>query len=313
MTAVPGTAPPAPLGPHVRVENATAFVGWAAPPASLQLPIVSYRLELNSSAGNRTVLTTFPQATLTGLTRGAAYTARVAAANALGYGPRSASTYFVAFGAPAGALGLTLAYDPARSQLTLTWEPFAPSSVAPVDNLTIAWGSSNGSTGMARMGPTSTSWTLRGVAPGQTYTFGLWAGGPGGNGTPAEISRALPPTSPGSSSLFNEPLAILGEFLAFTFAIVLALAAGARGARPGAPNGRRRISSDQRGPSTGPAPAGGPAPGGSPTRPLPYPYVEAGSPRSSSDPRAHDPYGARLPRDPPAPILPAGRERPPRR
>ena len=95
VTPTAGTPPGAPTGLSATAGNAQIALAWTAPASAGSSAITGYSVEYTPSGGSaQTVATgsTSTSYTLTGLTNGTAYTARVAAVNAAGTGSYTAAS-----------------------------------------------------------------------------------------------------------------------------------------------------------------------------------------------------------------------------
>ena len=174
ITPTAPTAPAAPTNVTATAGNQNAIVVWTAP-SNGGSPITSYTITpyIGATAQTPTTVTGTPPvttSTITGLTNGTAYTFRVAAANAIGTGPESASSNSVTPQIPpAGPVFVQQTWTGAASVTTAGLGGALPSNVTAGNRLIVLtemW---------AFSGPTAATVT---DSVGNTYTKLLGFKGP---------------------------------------------------------------------------------------------------------------------------------------
>jgi Ca2+-binding RTX toxin-like protein len=195
---LPGTM----AAPNATRGNQSASLSWTAPATNGGSPVTGYRIQVRTGATvARTVVTstTATSTVVTGLTNGTVYNFRVAAVNALGVGPFSASSATVT---PATVPGAPVIGTPARGAAggaltaTATWSaPVANGGSAitgyRVSALRIAANGAVLGTTVQVVGPTLRSSTFT-LAAGN-YRFEVRATNAVGTGAPSARSALVAP------------------------------------------------------------------------------------------------------------------------
>ena len=211
-SATPRTVPGAPTGltataalPANGVGSGEVRLSWIAPISNGGSTITDYVIEYSSNGG--TSWTTFNDATstatsttVTALTNGTAYTFRVAATNAAGTGPASATTSATPRTVPGAPTGLTA--TPGSTQVALSWTAPAANGGSTITDYVIEYSSNGGTswTTFTDVTSTATSATVTALTNGTTYTFRVAAINAAGTGTPSTTATATPSTVPGAAS-----------------------------------------------------------------------------------------------------------------
>lgn len=229
--ALPGWVPAAPGNLTVVPGNESASFRWTTPPAVPGYPILSYALNLTLAGKVTIYVFSTPSATVQDLVNGLPYRATVRAQDFFGLSPESGGTTFTPYGPPAAPGGVTATYDGVRGAVVVSWTPPGWTGGATVENFTIRWVASNGTTGTAQVGPTTDSWSLTHAVLGVRYVVSVSATSRGGQGTPATVSYTVPPYGPPLTA--DSPLLVLTELLLMIgFVFVILLVAGKGGRQP---------------------------------------------------------------------------------
>jgi len=192
--------PAAPTGLAATAGNATVALSWTAPTGVIaQAPITGYRVEYTPSGGSAQTVSTGSTATsytVSSLANGTAYTARVAAVNAVGAGSYTSASAAVTptAGTPPNA-PTNLTATEGNTQIALAWTaPSAPGTSA-ITGYTVEYTPSGGSPQTVSTGSTATSYTLSSLTNGTAYTVRVAAVSSVGTGTFTAASSAVTPVA----------------------------------------------------------------------------------------------------------------------
>jgi large repetitive protein len=201
VSATPGSTPSAPLSVTTANVAGEISVSWSAPASNGGYSITDYEVQHSSDAGNTwSSLTRAPSsstsATLTGLTAGATYVVRVAAINALGAGPYSASSApLVLKTAPAEPENLLAV--PGNGSASLTWSAPASDGGASINNYVIQFSSNGGTTwsSVSRGASSALSALVSTLSNGTSYVFKVAAVNAVGTGAWSSVSSSITPST----------------------------------------------------------------------------------------------------------------------
>jgi alpha-tubulin suppressor-like RCC1 family protein len=197
LPTLPSTVPGPPLLQLAQRADRSALVTWAAPASDGGLPITQYKA--TSDAGPSCASTgSLLSCSVLGLTNGTAYTFKIAAQNADGWGPSSAATVAVIPAAVPGqptGVGVT----PANASAVVHWLA-APTNGSVITGYTVTATDTTNSTAATR----TCSWTtgpltctVTGLTNGDAYTFVVAASNTVGLGpTSTPPFAATPATVP---------------------------------------------------------------------------------------------------------------------
>ncbi len=250
VSAAPGTLPHAPTGLRAFEGNGQVTLSWVPPTNPAGYPIQGYTVNLTVAGSSALYGTLAPPLTIGALTNGVSYRAAVQSFNALGPSSWSGGVPFTPATSPSPPPVQSATLDTQTQVVTLSWSAPTSTGGSAVVNYTILWASSNGSSGVAHVGPRSTHWSIAHAVPGSTLSFSLVAANRMGSSSPANVSLLIPSTPLESSS--TPPLIVLGE-LTLVIIVVLGLLFMATRNPPGpsAPS-RTQVSSDARAPAVAP-------------------------------------------------------------
>jgi titin len=198
----PRTVPSAPTGLAATAGNGSLALTWTAPASTGGAPLSEYTYELSTDGGTTWDApvgtgSTSTSRTVTGLTNGTAYTVRVKAVNEAGSSPASSSAGPVTPVAPAGA-PTNFQGTPGNSQVTLTWTASANTAAAPVTGYRVT---ESGATVCTVNSATTATCSVTGLTNGTSYSFSLYATGPGGNSSTVGPVAVIPYTVPSAPSV----------------------------------------------------------------------------------------------------------------
>jgi titin len=201
VSATPGSTPSAPLSVTTANVAGEISVSWSAPASNGGYSITDYEVQHSSDAGNTwSSLARAPSSstsgTLTGLTAGATYVVRVAAINALGAGPYSASSApLVLKTAPAAPENLLAV--PGNGSASLTWSAPASDGGASINNYVIQFSSNGGTTwsSVSRGASSALSALVSSLSNGTSYVFKVAAVNAVGTGAWSSVSSAITPST----------------------------------------------------------------------------------------------------------------------
>ena len=211
VTATPASAPAAPTGLTAAVAPAAGLaagqvqLSWSAP-GSNGSAITDYVIQSTIDGTTWTTVNDGVSTTtgfkLTGLTGGTSYSFRVAATNALGTGPWSATVTATAVSEPAAPTGLTAAVAPAAGvgsgEVQLSWTAPAANGSAITDY--VVQRSLDGTTWTAVDDGVSAATTAKvsGLTGGTPYQFRVAATNGLGTGPWSSAIAATPVATPGA-------------------------------------------------------------------------------------------------------------------
>jgi hypothetical protein len=192
------TTPPAPTGASAVAGSTVATVSWTAPVTDGGSPLTGYAVRVysgTSTTPSRT-LTTDPSATsllVTGLTNGTSYRFDVAAVNAIGTGPASATTTAVTPSATLAPVPTGVTGQPGNASATVRW---SAATAAGVDGYRVRAyaGTSTSATSTVTVGAGQRVAAVSGLKNGQAYTFTVNAVTGGANGADSQRSAAVTPS-----------------------------------------------------------------------------------------------------------------------
>ena len=195
--AVPFARPSAPLTPTAVSRFEAVTLTWRAPNSSGGEPISGYRVQRRTPSGWTTVATTRARPrsyTVTGLTNLRSYTFRIAAINADGIGPSSATV--TGTPRPYALAPRSMEAAPADRSAVLSWLAPRANDTSRITGYRIQRRTTGGSFTTVRTVPGSArSATVTGLQNGTTYTFRVNAVNSVGNGAfSAEAAVSLPVT-----------------------------------------------------------------------------------------------------------------------
>ncbi|WP_430868344.1 fibronectin type III domain-containing protein [Demequina aurantiaca] len=212
-TSAPVGTTPAPLPAAVTgvvASNATSTsldVSWTAPGGGV-VPVLEYAVLRSSNGGQSWLGSTYvsgsPAATsvtLTGLTPGTQYVFRVAAKNATGWGPRSATSAPVGTIASAPTAPTSVAGVAGNASVSLTWAAPTSTGGSPVTGYGVDFSSDSGASWSTAIAPaaglTARNYTVTGLTNGTAYVFRVVAANAvGSSGWSATSASYTPPTLP---------------------------------------------------------------------------------------------------------------------
>ncbi|WP_270886707.1 DUF4082 domain-containing protein [Pedococcus sp. 5OH_020] len=202
FTTGAATAPAAPGTVTATPGAGTATVSWTAP-SDGGSPVTSYTVTpfIGTTAQTATVVSGSPPATSTtisGLTNGTTYTFKVAATNAVGTGPVSASSNSVTPTAPTAPAAPTgVAATAGDGSAAVSWTaPANGGSAVTSYTVTPFIGATAQSPSTVTGSPPATTTTVTGLTNGTSYTFTVSATNAVGTGPASSPSSAVTPTGP---------------------------------------------------------------------------------------------------------------------
>ena len=188
------TAPPTsetPTNVTAAPGNGAAVVQWTAPPSNNGAAVTGYtvtRLQSGVVVANQTFASTATTQTVTGLVNGATFQFTVAAINARGTGPSSASPGAqVVIGAPKAPSTPTAV--PGNGAATVSWVAPADNGATMTQYLVTPYRAGVQQSGQL-FAPSATSGTISGLTNGVIYTFTVAARNSRGQGPPSPASAA---------------------------------------------------------------------------------------------------------------------------
>ncbi len=183
-TLASGSPPSAPQSVTVSPRPNEIVVTWQPPAHDGGNPVTGYTITWVSSTGaSGTIPTTDTSRTLRNLANGATYTISIAAVTAAGTSP--AITVRATPGATPSA-PRSVSATPGSGEITVDWQPPADDGGSPITGYTITWVSSTGASGT--IPTTDTTYTLRNLANGATYTISVAANNAAGTSPAASAS-----------------------------------------------------------------------------------------------------------------------------
>lgn len=193
--------PPGPPLELVAVPgDRTVSLSWQPPAQSGSSPVTNYRVYRGTVSGELALLRDVGKTlafTDGGVENGRPYYYKVSAASSVGEGARSRE----ASATPGGAAGVpteprNLAARPGNNQVTLTWDPPANTSGAPVTAYRLYRGNASGQETFLTETGSSTGFTSTGLVNGQTYYFQVSARNSAGEGPRSAEASATPTGGP---------------------------------------------------------------------------------------------------------------------
>ena len=190
-TSVTGSAPSAPGSVAGKASNGQVALTWSAPNNGGSA-ITGYGVDYSTNGGGTWTTVVAPVAamtatsyTVTGLTNGTPYVFRVAAANAVGTGPWSATSavYTPQATVPGAPTGL-VASNPTPTSIDLSWTAPADNGGQPVVQYGVRFTTDGGASWSYRWpaaaSPPATAYTVSGLTSGLSYQFEVTARNAGG-------------------------------------------------------------------------------------------------------------------------------------
>jgi hypothetical protein len=192
--------PSAPMNLVAVSGDRTISLSWQPPADIGTMPVKNYRVYRGTAPGILTLLRELDKTlayTDGGLDNGRPYYYRVSAVNSVGEGTRSAE----ASATPGAAAGFpseprNFAAHPGNTQVTLTWDPPANTSGAPVTAYRLYRGNASGQETFFTETGGSTGYTCTGLVNGQTYYFQVGARNSAGEGPRSAEASATPAGGP---------------------------------------------------------------------------------------------------------------------
>jgi len=192
--------PSAPMNLAALSGDRTISLSWQPPADIGTMPVKNYRVYRGTAPGILTLLSELDKTlayTDGGLDNGRPYYYRVSAINSVGEGARSAE----ATATPSAAAGFpseprNFAAHPGNTQVTLTWDPPANTSGAPVTAYRLYRGNASGQETFFTETGGSTGYTCTGLVNGQTYYFQVGARNSAGEGPRSAEASATPAGGP---------------------------------------------------------------------------------------------------------------------
>jgi subtilisin family serine protease len=166
-------APTAPASLTALAASSTAGLNWV-PVNNGGSPVTSYSIELFTAASPRwTIVGSTPSTsfTLTGLTSGTTFLARVRAISALGTSNPSSSVSFTTSAGIPDVPTLLTASSITSNAATVSWKPVASTSPSTAVSYVISYGIEGGT--VYKVASTTPSITLTPLAPGRKYLFSV--------------------------------------------------------------------------------------------------------------------------------------------
>jgi predicted phage tail protein len=205
MPATPAAeAPGPPTGLTATPGNTQVTLKWNPPASNGGATVTGYDLYAGTTAdfSGQAPVARIPGtiATVKGLVVGTTYHFKVRAVNRVGAGPLSEEAKTVGVTVPGAPARLTV--TPGKSRMTLSWAAPASNGGLPISGYVIYQVTSPGSGTNAPVNGLlvkATSYTVNGLTDGTTYQFRVAAVNAAGQGSPSEVSAALPPTAPQTS------------------------------------------------------------------------------------------------------------------
>ncbi|MFM7248631.1 MAG: ELWxxDGT repeat protein [Planctomycetaceae bacterium] len=209
------SAPGAPRGVTAVPSSGQVTVSWTAPASDGNSSLVDYRLERSSDGGLTWQavadgVSTATTATVTGLVNGSSYLFRVAAVNAVGTGPATATAAAAVPSKPAGAPSLVRAVR-GDGQVTLSWKAPLSTGGSPIVDYQVQSSTDGGAswTTVADGVSAALSTTVTGLANGVARSFRVAAVNSVGAGA---MSLRTPPVIPaGRASAPADLVAVRGN------------------------------------------------------------------------------------------------------
>ena len=187
----PATVPGAPTGLSATVGNQQVALSWTAPASNGGATILRYEYEQDLSGTWTSTGGTGTSYTVRNLTNGQSYTFRVRAVNRVGGGAASSARAVTPTGTPgAPDAPHSLSATAGNRQVMLNW--VQPSGGAAVTRYEYE---QNGSGTWTSTGGTATSYTVRNLTNGQTYTFRVRAANSAGESAASPSASATPITT----------------------------------------------------------------------------------------------------------------------
>jgi hypothetical protein len=194
----PMSVPGAPTGVTATAGNSSATVSWTAPSSGGGPTSYEVTPYIGSTAQTPKTVTGSPPATtttVTGLTAGTAYTFKVRAANANGFGPASgASNSVTVQGAVAPSAPTGVSVEPASGQARVSWTAPSSDGGSALTSYTVTpfIGSTAQTPKTVTGSPLPTSTTVTGLTNGTGYTFKVTATNAAGSTQSTASATATP-------------------------------------------------------------------------------------------------------------------------
>jgi hypothetical protein len=194
LASVPRTAPSVPRSLAVTPGNARVTVRWTAPATNGGAPILGYSLFYAASGGSWQRVSFSPRMsyTVTGLRNGVAYYFRIAAYNAAGSSPSTASVRAIPRTVPSAP---ALRATPGDRRVSLAWTAPASTGGAAITRYVLQRSTSPTAgwvTLSATVAPTARSFTASGLTNRTRYYFRIAAVNAAGSGPWSAVVSAVP-------------------------------------------------------------------------------------------------------------------------
>jgi predicted phage tail protein len=201
VNAVPRTVPTVPQWPSALAGNATVTLSWSTPSSTGGAEIDNFRVQEAPNAGGpwtdviTTHALTYPA---TGLSNGTHYYFRIAAHNAVGWGPPTTVVTAVPVTVPTAPQALTATSG--KDWVHLTWNAPSSDGGSPVDYY-VQRAPSAGGPWTALVNTTTISYTNSPLPAGTAYYYRIVAHNAAGFSAPSTPVYANVPTLPGQPSI----------------------------------------------------------------------------------------------------------------
>ncbi|NBX92431.1 MAG: hypothetical protein EBQ85_04275, partial [Proteobacteria bacterium] len=200
---MPIAVPSQPTNVSASFSNGVVIVNWQVPADTGGSQIFHYKLRFSSDGGStwgpEQHVQSAPPVQITRLTAGTTYLIQVAAQNATGWGPFSASSLPLTLPGPSGP-PTNLTGNGLNRQVNLSWTAPSSNGGSAITNYSYKYSSNSGSTWStpALIGSSSTRYNVTGLTNGTAYIFQVAAVNAVGVGTYSNSSSAATPaTTPG--------------------------------------------------------------------------------------------------------------------
>ncbi len=198
-TVTPGGPPSAPTSVSTSADGTDVTVSWVAPVDTHGSPIIGYTVTASSGGGTCTPQpATGTSCTITGLTKGTAYTFSVGAINALGTSSSAVSTPVTPVTVPGAPTGLQVTTGAATIAVAFT--PPADNGGTPITGYEITTDGGSTWSPLAVSGTTSLSSTLVNQVNGQGYDVAVRAVNLVGTSSATASQAVTPSTIPDAVS-----------------------------------------------------------------------------------------------------------------